>query len=182
MRQSWFLGFVTLALAFALPSSWAAGSAATEALAPGSSAPSLAYRLIDGKTLTPSELRGHPYVLWLMATWCSSCQGGTAVVAQHIGELRARGVYVVQVEVAHDLGYPGPPLASFQKAVGMAAAAPNWYWGQLTEAQMRQLDPHAYPDIYYLVDAQGQIVAVDGAPAATWSRIARFAGAAPTAR
>ncbi|TAM78254.1 hypothetical protein EPN44_01270 [bacterium] len=160
-----------LALAVWFPQS----AAASGDLSVGASVPPFSYRLIDGKVLTPAALRGRPYVLWLMATWCSSCQGGTAVVAQHIAELRARGISVVQLEVAQDLGYPGPPLAAFRKAAGMAAASPNWYWGEATEAQTRALDPHAYPDLYYLVDARGRIVGTDGAPAATWSRIATFA-------
>jgi len=149
--------------------------AASENLSVGDSVPSFTYRLIGGKTLTPGALRGHPYVLWLMATWCSSCQGGTAIMARHIAELRARGVRVVQLEVAEDLGYPGPPMTAFRKAAGMAAASPNWYWGEATLAQTRALDPHAYPDIYYLIDARGRIVDIDGAPAATWSKIAGFA-------
>ncbi|TAM60598.1 redoxin domain-containing protein [bacterium] len=175
MRRLISFGFPALMLTVSLVLLGFHWSAAAERPGIGQPAPAFAYRLTDGKTLTPSELRGHPYMLWLMATWCSSCQGGTAVVAQHIGELRAHGVRVVQVEVANDLGYSGPPLASFRKAVGMAAASPNWYWGELTRAQTQTLDPRAYPDIYYLINAQGRIVAIDGAPAATWSSIERFA-------
>ncbi|MDE2573638.1 MAG: redoxin domain-containing protein [bacterium] len=167
--------FLAIAGMLVVLAAWFPGAAsAAGELSAGGAAPAFTYRLIDGKTLTPAALRGHPYVLWLVATWCPSCEGGTAVMAQHIDELRSRGVRVVEVEVANDLGYPGPPLTAFQKAAGMAAASPNWYWGELTETQTRLLDPHAYPDIYYLVDAHGRIVAIDGAPAATWPRIATF--------
>lgn len=180
MKRLFFLGSAALAitalvLSVALTLLASGRSTAAEELRIGQAAPAFTYRLIDGATLKPSDLRGHAYVLWLMATWCSSCQGGTAVVGQHIAELRARGVRVVQLEVANDLGYPGPPLSAFRKAVGAAGSSPNWYWGTLTEGQSLALDPRAYPDIYYLVDARSRVVGIDGAPAATWSKIAAFA-------
>lgn len=153
------------------------GTAAStsQSVAVGNVAPAFTYRLIDGGSLSASALRGHPYMVWIMATWCSSCQGGTEVVAQHITQLRARDVRVVQLEAADNLGNPGPPLSAFRAASGMAASSPNWYWGEATAAQMRALDPNAYPDIYYLVNRQGRVVEVNGAPAATWSEIAKFA-------
>lgn len=142
----------------------------------GSPAPDFTYRLTGGTALRSRDLRGHPYIVWIMATWCSSCQGGTSAMAAHMAQLRARGVRLVQLEAAGDLGYPGPPLSTFQAAAGPAAASPNWYWGEATPVQMQVLDPHGYPDIYYLVNPAGRIVGIDGAPAATWQRIAAFAG------
>jgi hypothetical protein len=149
--------------------------APTAQLAAGDAMPNFRYTLLDARVLSTTELRGHPYVLWLMATWCSSCQGGTEVMAKHIADLRARGVRVVQLEVANDLGSPGPPLRAFANGVGTAASSPNWYWGVASPSQTQALDPGAYPDIYYLVNANGTIAEINGAPAATWSEIARFA-------
>jgi len=172
---------VTLfALALALALSGCVGRAQTQTqpaaaqkLAVGSMAPQFLYHL-SGGSISSKDLHGHPYMLWIMATWCSSCEGGTSVVAQHIAELRARDVRVVQLEAANDLGYRGPPLSAFQRAVGASGASSNWSWGQLTDQQMAVLDPDGYPDIYYLVDRQGRIVDISGAPAATWTRIANF--------
>ena len=156
----------------------APNASAAQPLAPGAAAPAFTYHLLNGKHLSPSELRGHPYILWMVASWCSSCQTGSAVVGDHIVFLNAHGVRVVEMRLAKDLGAPGPGLQQFQKAVGMKAASPNWYWGELSDAQTATLDPKGYPDVYYLVDASGKIVAVDGNPTSTWDRIATFATSA----
>jgi len=83
-------------------------------------------------------------------------------------------VHVVEMRLAQDLGAPGPGLQQFEAAVGMRAASPNWHWGELTQAQTVALDPKGYADVYYLVNASGIIVAVDGNPAASWDRIDAF--------
>ncbi len=168
----------SIALATVLPFAGTTAPARAAAPAVGQPAPAFTYRLLDGHQLAPGALRGHPYLLWMVATWCPSCQTGSTVVGSHIAFLRAHGVRVVEMELAGDLGAPGPALASFQKQVGKNAAAANWYWGELTQAQTAVLDPHGDMDVYYLVDGHGKIVAVSGNPAVTWDAIARFAAAA----
>lgn len=153
-------------------------AAAPEPIAVGQTAPAFTYRLLNGRQLTPKELHGHPYVLWMVASWCSSCEAGSGVVGDHIQFLRDRGVDVVEMRLAKDLGSPGPGLQTFQKSVGMKAASPNWYWGELTDKQTLALDPKGYPDIYYLVDSSGKVIAVNGNPAVTWDQIANFAASA----
>lgn len=157
---------------------WLAGCAShgkqPAQLAPGATLPKFTYALEGARTISTEQLKGHPYVLWLMATWCSSCQGGTEVMAKHIAQLRSRGVRVVQLELANDLGYPGPPLSTFRSAAGSAGRSPNWYWGHASVDQTRLLDPGDYPDIYYLVNPNGTIAGISGAPAATWNGIVRF--------
>jgi hypothetical protein len=143
----------------------------------GTTAPAFSYNLINGHTLKPAALGGHPYVLWLVTTWCPSCAGGSVIMGKHIAELRAHGVRVVEVEPFGNLGYQGMPLQSLRDQVGPSATSSNWYWAQLTQAQTLALDPRGYPDIYYLIDAKGKIVTVDGSPAATWKKIAQFSSA-----
>jgi hypothetical protein len=111
----------------------------------------------------------------MVATWCPSCQTGSNVVGSHIAFLREHRVRVVEMELANNLGAPGPKLEEFRKAAGMSAAAPNWYWGELTQEQTLALDPKGDMDLYYLVDAQGRIAAIDGNPSASWDTIAKFA-------
>lgn len=141
----------------------------------GSAMPTFSYRLLNARRLTTRELSGHPYMVWVMATWCSSCQGGIDVIKQHISDLQQHNLRIVQLEAAGDLGYAGPPLAAMRTSAGPAALATNWYWGEATASQMQVLDPKGYPDIYYLIDAKGRIRGISGAPAATWSDIATFA-------
>ena len=172
-----------LALATLFLSSPLRASAASEPLAVGNTIPAFTYRLLDGHRLSPKTLRGHRYVLWMVASWCSSCQAGSGVVGDHIAYLRTRGVSVVEMRLANDLGAPGPGLEQFQKAVGMNAAAPNWYWGELDQKQTLALDSKGYPDIYYLVNPDGTIAQINGNPAGTWDTIASFAAAPmPTAQ
>lgn len=172
-----------LAVAALLFGSPLRASAESQPLAVGDKIPQFTYRLLDGHRLSPKTLRGHRYVLWMVASWCSSCETGSSVVGDHIAYLRSRGVSVVEMRLTNDLGAPGPGLGQFQKAVGMNAAAPNWYWGELEQNQTLALDSKGYPDIYYLVNSDGTIAQINGNPAGTWDTIASFAAAPmPTAQ
>ncbi len=164
--------FAAFALVFVLAG---AALASTQSIVVGKPAPAFTYRLIDGKALTPATLRGHRYLLWVMATWCPSCTTGASVVAHHIALLRARHMLVVQMEAAGDLGYPGPSLTSIRDGIGEAARSPNWFWGVLTQEQSLAIDPSSIPDVYYLVDASGRVVAQGSAPGAHWGDIENFA-------
>jgi thiol-disulfide isomerase/thioredoxin len=168
-----------IALSTMLLSGTIAGALAAAPFAVGQPAPAFTYHLLDGKRLSPNTLRGHPYMLWMVASWCPSCETGSNVLATHIAFLRAHGVRVVEMQLANDLGHPGPGLESFYRAVGHAATSPNWYWGVLTDAQTAALDPKGNMDLYYLIDAHGRIIATDGNPAVTWDEIAHFATTAP---
>ena len=173
MKSMFVLRFATFAIALALGLTPRA-NAAVRALGPGDAVPTFTYTLLNGHVLKSKDLAGKPHVLWLVTTWCSSCQAGSSVVADHIDELRQSGVRIVEMRIAQDLGAPGPGLKGFRKAVGKRADSPNWYWGELTDEQSLALDPKGLADIYYLVDAHGRIVAVDGNPAVSWDRIAKF--------
>lgn len=152
-----------------------AAFAISPALTVGSSIPAFTYREINSKVLRPGDLRGHPFVLWLVAAWCSSCQTGSSVIGNHIDMLAQRGIKVVELRLAGDLGAPGPGLQTFQRAVGPKAFSHNWYWAEASKRQTLMLDPHGYADLYYLVDARGKIIAVDGNPAVSWGTIQKFA-------
>ncbi|GAC1550199.1 MAG: hypothetical protein NVS3B16_24420 [Vulcanimicrobiaceae bacterium] len=181
MNRIRILGALTLAGLFL--GSPLAASSATQPVAVGDRMPAFSYHLLNGRELSPSALRGRRYVLWMVASWCSSCEAGSGVVGQHIAALRNRGILVVEMRLANDLGAPGPGLQQFQKSVGMNAASPNWYWGELSEKQTLALDSKGYPDIYYLVDSDGKVAAIAGNPAVTWDRIASFAAASrPSAK
>jgi len=153
----------------------ALATAKTQELTVGNRAPAFAYRELNGEVVRPADLRGHPYMLWLVASWCSSCETGSSVVAAHIDMLKQRNVRIVELRLANDLGAQGPGLQAFQRAIGLKAFSQNWYWGEASLQQTLVLDPHGYPDIYYLIAAHGRIVAIAGNPAASWSRIEAFA-------
>lgn len=147
-------------------SSTQTSSPAAAQLAVGAPAPDGAFTTLDGRQMTVAQLRGRPTLLWFVATWCSSCQAGTQVLAQNINQLRARGVRVVEVMLYQNLGQPGPPIGDVAKLAG-SAAGNDWLFGTASQQLTTNYDPRAYLDIYYLLDRNGTIRYINGAPAST---------------
>jgi thiol-disulfide isomerase/thioredoxin len=152
-------------------------SASTTPIAVGNPAPIFTYHLLDGKTLTPNQLQGRKYILWVMATWCPSCTTGSQVVAQHIAELQRHHVALVEMEAYDDLGASGPSLQSIKDGIGNAAASSNWHWGILNEEQTLAIDPKSSMDVFYLIDAHGRVVSQGMAPGAHWDQVESFMSA-----
>lgn len=171
MNPFFRLGLASALFAF----SAAPGLADPQMLSVGSQVPPFFYHQLNGKVLKNSELRGYRYMLWLVASWCSSCQTGTTVVSEHIDMLKKHGVKIIELRLANDLGAPGPGLQTFQRALGRKAFSSNWYWGEASQVQTLALDPMGYADVYFLVDERGKIVSVNGNPSASWDTIQRFA-------
>ncbi len=122
------------------------------------------------------EFRGRPVMLWLFATWCPSCQAGTAAVAQHIRQLKLAGLQVIQLKLYNNLGYPGPSVQEIAKAfAGAARSSPNWMWGEASQEVSYTYDPKGYPDIYFLIDKDGNVRVIDGGPSATINGVLSFA-------
>lgn len=70
------------------------------------------FTIMPGRSGSISSPRGRPTLVWLVATWCPSCQAGTqAVASQLISRLARRRVRVVKLEDYAVLGQPGPAFA-----------------------------------------------------------------------
>lgn len=135
-------------------------------------APAGTFTTTSGHQLTVASLRGKPTLLWFVSTWCTSCQAGTQTMAQNMPKLEADGVHVVEVELYRDLGQSGPSLSSFGKQLaGVQYGNPDWTFGTSSSDLTRTYDPGSYLDIYYLLNAQGRIVYVNGSPSSTMSNI-----------
>jgi thiol-disulfide isomerase/thioredoxin len=153
-----------------------AGTSSAATLPAGSMAPDAAFTTLAGKTETLSALRGRPTLLWLVTTWCSSCQAGTPVMAQNIPKLAADGVRVVELENYQDLGQSGPSMSAFSRALaGAAISNPDWIFGEASAELTRAYNPKAYLDIYYLINAQGRITYVNSSPASTMPQLLKAA-------
>ena len=166
---------VVLGLHFSAASSTASSSADTKmgsSQAVGLLAPNGALTTTSGQQLSVASLRGKPALLWFVSTWCSSCQAGTQTMAQNVSHLEADGVRVVEVELYQDLGQSGPSISSFgQQLAGGQYGNPDWTFATSSSGLTRTYDPGSYLDIYYLLNAQGRIVYVNGSPSSTMSNI-----------
>jgi len=154
-------------------------SAASKATAPavGRVAPNARFTTLAGKTETVADLRGHPVLVWLMTTWCSSCQASTETMAQYLPELRAAGVRVLQVENYDDLGQSGPALGQFARVLaGSAFKSSDWTFGTASAQMTRAYNPGSELDIYYLLNARGQVTYINSTPSATMPQLLSAAG------
>ncbi len=130
----------------------------------------------NGQAHSLAELQGKPYMLWLVSTWCHTCIASLRVMDKANDQLMQQGFTILLLRNHDNDGAPGPDARGFaqQFAPGLSGQA-NWRFGEAS-AQMKQaLNAKQYPDIYYLVDAHGQVQTVSTAPTVTLDRIRRFA-------
>jgi cytochrome oxidase Cu insertion factor (SCO1/SenC/PrrC family) len=152
-------------------------SGSTAAPQAGRQAPDGTFTTLSGQAVRVASLRGKPTLLWFVSTWCSSCQVGTQVMAQNLARLKAAGVRVAEVELYQDLGQTGPSMAQFAKTLaGAAYGSPGWTFGISSAALTRTYDPQAYLDIYYLLNARGQVTYVNSSPGSTMPQLLAAAG------
>lgn len=138
----------------------------------GSQAPNGTLITNTGKVVSVNSFRGQTNLLWFVTTWCSSCQAGTQVISQRLGELTQHGVHVTEVELYHDLGQSGPNISQFGQALaGVNYSSPAWTWATSSFDLSRTYDPHAYLDIYFLINPQGKIVYENSSPAASFDAL-----------
>jgi thiol-disulfide isomerase/thioredoxin len=115
-------------------------------------------------------------MFWLFATWCPTCEAGTAAVAQHASQLEQAGVQIVQLKLYNNLGYPGPSAQEFARAFARSPRPTLWWlWGEASQEASYIYDPKGYPDLYFLIDRDGIVQAINGAPNVTMDEILSFA-------
>ena len=123
-----------------------------------------------------SEFRGRPVMLWLFATWCPTCVAGTIAVAEKFDRLKQTGIQIIQLKLYNDLGYPGTSVAEFANRHARSVfPSPSWLWGEASQKVSFTYDPRGYPDIYFLIDKEGIIRAIEPAPHVTMDKIMAFA-------
>ncbi len=154
----------------------AASAQTPAALKIGALAPDMAFTTVDGTQRRLSEFRGRPVMLWLFATWCPTCIYGTIAVAEKFDRIQRSGIQIIQLKLYNNLGYPGPPVEDFaRRHAGSIPPSPDWLWGAASREGSFTYDPRGYPDIYFLIDKDGVLQAVDVAPHATMDIILAFA-------
>ncbi len=144
----------------------------------GATAPDIAFTTTDGKQRQLSDFRGKPVMLWLIATWCPTCQASAATLAENKAAIEKTGLVVVTLRLYKNLGYQGPTMAEFAKKWAPSLTGRNWFWGDADQRGSFIYDPRGYPDIYWLVRKDGTLAAVDTAPNVTIDNILAFGAGA----
>ena len=145
------------------------------AVAKGMHAPAASFSAA-GRSVSVHAYRGHKTILWMFSTWCPTCEASAAALAEKQADFAKYGVQVVVLENYQNGGYPGPSIGEFalKYAPGVIQAR-NWTFGEATQGFATLYNPKAYPDLYYLIGADGVIDEISGAPSATLDTILKFA-------
>lgn len=158
------------------PSSSAASAQTPAAVKIGAPAPDVAFTTVDGAQRRLSEFRGRPVMLWLFATWCPTCVYGTVAVAKNFDRIQRSGIQIIQLKLHNNLGYPGPSVEDFaRRYAGSIPRSSDWLWGAASQEGSYTYDPRGYPDIYFLIDKDGLLQAINVAPHTTMDTILAFA-------
>ncbi len=147
-------------------------NSAAQNISIGSLAPNYNFIIGNGSIINLSAYRGHPVVLWFVATWCSSCAQGNEAINQNYKFFEQHGVKIIELELYKDLGYSGPPIAGF-----IDSYAPNAYSNKVLVPALAgynmtaAYDPKAYLDIYYLISKNGTVLYINGSPELTLAQL-----------
>jgi thiol-disulfide isomerase/thioredoxin len=138
--------------------------------------------LVNGTTINTGSLRGHPLLVWLVTTWCSSCAESQQLLAsEYYPLLHSKGIIIVEVENYDDLGEQGPSLRQFIDEYG-GANMPGWLIGTAPQWVTEKYNPDQYLDIFYLVSQNGLIVGQNVGLGAYLGSIIQDFSAAPTSQ
>lgn len=130
----------------------------------------------QGKDIALTEYHGRKIMLWLFSTWCHTCVAGAQALGKINPDLRRHGVVVLAVRNHNNGGTPGPSIEEFFVRLGDSSVkADNWVLGEASAEMDRRYNARQFPDIYFLIDEQGQVRVVSTAPAATLNTIEQFA-------
>ena len=156
------------------PNAPTASQSSTTQVALGQPAPEAHFTALSGKDIRLSDFKGKKVMLWFLTTWCPSCIAGAQVLEKNNSQLG--NLTVIPVENYGDAGYPGPSIGAFAKQnAPQTLVASNWQWGDASQEATSIYNPRNYLDIYFLIDGNGVIRTIDGAPAATIDKIIKFA-------
>lgn len=143
-------------------------------VARGKPAPEAHFTTLSGEDTHLSDFKGQKVMFWLLATWCPSCIAGAQVLAENNDKLG--DLTIITLETYGNAGYPGPSMEEFAKKYApQMLSAHNWLWGDASQEATSVYNPRNYPDIFFLVDENGTLRDIDGAPAATINKIIEFA-------
>jgi thiol-disulfide isomerase/thioredoxin len=166
------------AVAFASPSGVMGPK---DAPSPGDKPAPVASFISHGKTISLDTYKGHPIMLWQVATWCGSCRAGLRVFAQNKAMIDKTNVRVIVLRDYKNGGYPGIGITKFAtQAAPSLMHDPHFIFGDDTKALYTLYNPHHYVDVYDLISKNRKITTVSSTPSATFGKIKAFIAADPS--
>lgn len=140
----------------------------------GKLAPEAHFTILSGEDTHLSDFRGQKVMFWVLATWCPSCIAGAQVLQENNKQLV--NLTIIALKTYGNAGFPGPTIEEFATQYSPdLLSAPNWLWGDASPESTKVYNPKNFPDIYFLIDENGMLKDIDGAPAATINKIIDFA-------
>jgi len=137
--------------------------------------PGITFTTAAGLQKSFGNYQHEKLMIWQVATWCGSCAAGLHVLDEHRAELKKAGLRVILLRMYQDGGYPGMSITQFVNRVAPSLwQQANWVIGDASASFARTYNPKKYPDIYYLINQKGVVVAINGAPSATYGLIKKF--------
>src|SRR5579875_2670186 len=126
-----------------------------------SSAPDFSLSLLGGKTFHLAQARGHPVVLYFMATTCATCAQGSQQLAQVMQTAHEQGAIALAIDV--NSGDRPADLQNFVQSVGEPAAT-TLQWGIDTNDAIATAYQVQTLETMVVINAQGQIIASNSSP------------------
>lgn len=124
---------------------------ATTLAVAGSEAPDFTVTLLDGSTVTLSELRGEPVLLLFWATWCPACREEMAVVPTEIVDRFAgRPLHLLAISREESAETVAAYLSQGRGSVIPAGLDPD---RSIYDRYASQYIPRSF-----LIDAEGRVV------------------------
>jgi cytochrome oxidase Cu insertion factor (SCO1/SenC/PrrC family) len=134
------------------------------------------FTSIQGQSISLASYKGKKLMVYLLATWCSSCQASLRTMINNASTLQKEGLEVVTLETDGDAGYPGPTMKQFLSETTNTNSLPsNFVFGTASKTLTASYNPNNTPDIYYLINPSGVVENISSTPSATMSTILKFA-------
>jgi thiol:disulfide interchange protein len=131
---------------------------------------------LQGQSVSLASYRNKKLMVYLLATWCSSCQASLQTLLSNAPTLQKDGLNIVTLETYGDAGYSGPSMQQFISGITNAKSPPtNFIFGDASKSLTTSYNPKNTPDIYYLINPKGVIQTVNSTPSATMNSILKFA-------
>lgn len=129
----------------------------------------------QSKQISLSQYKGKKVMLWLFSTWCHTCVASVKAMQKKQTIWNKNGLIVLALRNYENGGYPGVSMSAFMKKFGpQTLGFNNWVIGDASKKMDQKLNAKKFPDIYFLIDENGQVQYVDTAPNRTMKKILTF--------